>query len=222
MSPISLIIKVCGMRDAENIRKVESLGIDLMGFICWEHSPRYVSEVPAYLPKCPRVGVFVNPTLDYVLERNKAFGFSYIQLHGNESPEFCQIIRKETGLKIIKAISIAGPLQNSENKGQEMFSSQFSSFSDKYESCSDLFIFDTKCKCVGGSGEQFEWDILQHYKAETPFLLSGGIGPNDAVRLTHWHHPKCIGIDINSRFETAPGMKDVRAISKFVREWNKW
>lgn len=217
MSSISPIIKVCGMRDAENIREVESLGIDLMGFICWEHSPRYVSEIPSYLPKCQRVGVFVNPTIDYVLERSKKFCFNYIQLHGNESPEICQAIKEETGLKIIKAISIGSPPSNTEK-----FNGQFSLFNDKYEGCADLFLFDTKCKCVGGSGEQFNWDVLLHYKGDTPFLLSGGIGPNDAERLTHWHHPKCIGIDINSRFETSPGIKDAKAISKFVRERNKW
>ena len=94
------------MRDAENIREVERLGIDMMGFICWERSPRYVREVPAYLPNCPRVGVFVNPTLDEIQKRMEAFEFSYIQLHGSESPEFCREVREKTGCKIIKAKSI--------------------------------------------------------------------------------------------------------------------
>ena len=197
-------IKVCGMRDAENIRALEEQAKpDLMGFICWERSPRFVSEVPSYLPKCPRVGVFVNPTLDYVLERRKAFGFSYIQLHGNELPDFCQEVRQKTGLKIIKAISI---------DKMSIVNCQLSI----YEGITDLFLFDTKCKTIGGSGQQFDWDILQSYKGETPFLLSGGIGPEDAERIKHWHHPQCIGIDINSRFETAPGIKDVAAIAKFA------
>ena len=197
-------IKVCGMRDAENIRALEEQAKpDLMGFICWERSPRFVSEVPSYLPKCPRVGVFVNPTLDYVLERRKAFGFSYIQLHGNELPDFCQEVRQKTGLKIIKAISI---------DKMSIVNCQLSI----YEGITDLFLFDTKCKTIGGSGQQFDWDILQSYKGETPFLLSGGIGPEDAERIKHWHHPQCIGIDINSRFETAPGIKDVAAIAKFT------
>ena len=98
------------MRDAENIRAVERLGIDMMGFICWERSPRYVGEVPAYLPKCERVGVFVNPSLDYIQKQMEAFDFNYIQLHGSESPEFCKEVRKKTGCKIIKAISLPQPL----------------------------------------------------------------------------------------------------------------
>lgn len=198
------MIKVCGMRDAENIRDLEEQAKpDMMGFICWEHSPRFVSEVPSYLPKCPRVGVFVNPTLEYVLERSKAFGLSHIQLHGNELPDFCQKVRLKTGLKIIKAFSI---------DKLSMVNCQWSI----YEGIADLFLFDTKCTSVGGSGQQFDWDILQNYKGETPFLLSGGIGPEDAERLNRWHHPKCIGIDINSRFEIAPGIKDVGAITKFT------
>ena len=101
-----MMIKVCGMRDAENIREVERLGIDMMGFICWERSPRYVSEVPAYLPDCPRVGVFVNPSLDEIQKQMEAFNFSYIQLHGSETPEFCKEVWEKTGCKIIKAISL--------------------------------------------------------------------------------------------------------------------
>ena len=198
-------VKVCGMRDAENIRALEQQAKpDLMGFICWEHSPRYVSDVPSYLPKCLRVGIFVNPTLDYVIERSKAFGFSYVQLHGNELPEFCQEVRQQTGLKIIKAFSIDKWTIDDERWTM-------------YEGVADLFLFDTKCKSVGGSGEQFDWGVLQYYKSKTPFLLSGGIGYEDAERLKHWHHPKCIGIDINSRFETAPGVKDVATIAKFIR-----
>ena len=111
-----MIIKVCGMRDAENIREVERLGIDMMGFICWEGSPRFVREVPAYLPDCPRVGVFVNPSLDEIQKYNEAFGFNFIQLHGTESPEFCKAVREKTGCKVIKAISIQTP-SNSPLKG---------------------------------------------------------------------------------------------------------
>lgn len=201
---MSLIIKVCGMRDAENIRALEEQAKpDLMGFICWERSPRFVSEVPSYLPKCPRVGVFVNSTLDYVLELSKTFGFSYIQLHGNESPDFCQEVRQKTGLKIIKAISI---------DKLSIVNCELSI----YEGIADYFLFDTKGKSVGGNGEQFDWNVLESYDGDTPFLLSGGIGPEDAERLKHWHHPQCIGIDINSRFETTPGIKDVAAITKFA------
>ena len=195
-------IKVCGMRDAENIREAERLSIDLMGFICWEGSPRFVSEVPAYLPKCQRVGVFVNPSLDYVRKQVEAFGFSFIQLHGTESPEFCLEVREKTGCKVIKAISF-----NSEADLE---------LANQYECAADIFIFDTKCTTIGGSGQKFNWDILRRYRGPLPFLLSGGIGPDDAERLILFHHDKCIGLDINSRFEVEPGIKDIEAIENFI------
>ena len=190
------------MRDAENIRGVESVDIDMMGFICWEHSPRYVSEVPAYLPKCKRVGVFVNPTIMEIQKRTEAFDFSYIQLHGSESPEFCQAVRKKTGCKVIKVISIS--------------SKEDLALASEYEGFCDFLLFDTKCKTIGGSGQQFSWDILSDYQGSLPFLLSGGIGPNDAERLSKWHHPKCLGFDINSRFELEPGVKDTDKIKTFI------
>ncbi len=205
------IIKVCGMRNAENIREVESIGIDMMGFICWEHSPRFVREVPAYLPKCQRVGVFVNPTLDYVQQQTEAFGFSYIQLHGTESPEFCQAVREKTGCKVIKAFSLPNlsPLLG-RGRGRQPLTPPLEGLGEA------ILLFDTKCPTVGGSGQQFNWDILSDYRGTLPFLLSGGIGPEDAERLCKWHHPKCIGFDINSRFELAPGIKDIEKIKQFI------
>ena len=195
------------MRDPENIRAVEEMiHPDMMGFIFWKASKRYVSEVPSYLPKCTRVGVFVNPTEEEVLQKVTGFGLNAIQLHGQETPDFCQQIKSKTGLPIIKAISIG-----------ESDSSLFTLHSSLYEGIADFFLFDTKCKCVGGSGEQFDWDILQHYKGNTPFLLSGGIGPGDEEKVKRWHHPECIGIDLNSRFETAPALKDAEALVKFMR-----
>ncbi len=196
-------IKVCGMRDAENIRDVERLGIDMMGFICWERSPRYVGEVPAYLPKCERVGVFVNQSLDEIQKYNEAFEFSYIQLHGSESPEFCQIVREKTGSKVIKAISISSEADLA--------------LANQYEGLVDLHLFDTKCTSFGGSGKQFSWGILRDYRNALPFLLSGGIGPEDAERLRQFHHPKCLGFDINSRFEIEPGIKDIEKIKIFIK-----
>ena len=195
-------IKVCGMRDGENIRAVERLGIDMMGFICWPRSPRYVSEVPAYLPQCERVGVFVNPTLDEIQKRMETFDFSYIQLHGSESAEFCQAVREKTGSKVIKAISISSEADLA--------------LADQYEGFVDLLLFDTKCTNFGGSGKQFSWDILRDYRNALPFLLSGGIGPEDTERLRQFHHPKCLGFDINSRFEIDPGIKDTEKIQNFI------
>jgi len=190
------------MRDAKNIREIERLDIDMMGFICWERSPRNVSEVPAYLPQCKRVGVFVNPTIEEIQKRIEAFDFSLIQLHGSESPEFCQEVREKTGRKVIKAISIS--------------TKEDLAIANQYEGFADFLLFDTKCKTVGGSGQKFSWDILSDYRGSLPFLLSGGIGPDDAERLKQFHHPRCIGFDINSRFELEPGIKDTEKIKTFI------
>ena len=184
------------MRDSENIRAVEErIHPDMMGFIFWEGSKRYVSEVPSYLPKCTRVGVF---------------GLNAIQLHGQETPDFCQRIKSNTGIPIIKAFSVG-----------ESDSSLFTLHSSLYEEIADFFLFDTKCKTIGGSGEQFDWDILQQYDGNTPFLLSGGIGPGDEEKIRRWRHPRWIGIDLNSRFETAPAYKDVNALAKFMELGNR-
>jgi phosphoribosylanthranilate isomerase len=191
------------MRDGENIRAVERLGIDMMGFICWPRSPRYVSEVPAYLPQCERVGVFVNQSLDEIQKRMETFGFSYIQLHGSESAEFCQAVREKTGCKVIKAISISSEADLA--------------LAGQYEGSVDLLLFDTKCTSFGGSGKQFNWDILSEYRGPLPFLLSGGIGPEDAERLRQFHHDKSLGFDINSRFEIEPGIKDTEKIRTFIK-----
>jgi phosphoribosylanthranilate isomerase len=197
------------MREPENIRAVEEKAHpDMMGFIFWKGSKRYVSEPPAYLPECTRVGVFVNPTEDEVLQKVKDFGLNAIQLHGQETPDFCRTIKKRTSMPIIKAFSIG--------EGDAL---RFTLHASRYEEIADLFLFDTKCKCVGGSGEQFDWDILHCYKGETPFLLSGGIGPGDEEKVKRWHHPRWVGIDLNSRFETAPAYKDVETLAKFVREF---
>ena len=197
------------MREPENIRAVEEKAHpDMMGFIFWKGSKRYVSEVPAYLPKCTRVGVFVNPTEEEVLQKVTDFGLNAIQLHGQESPDFCCTIKERTSLPIIKALSIS-----------ESESSRFTLHSSLYEEIADLFLFDTKCKTIGGSGEQFDWDILQQYNGNTPFLLSGGIGPGDEEKVRRWRHPRWVGIDLNSRFETTPAYKDVETLAKFVREF---
>ena len=192
------------MRDPENIRAVEEkVRPDMMGFIFWKGSKRYVSEVPSYLPECTRVGVFVNPTEEEVLQKATDFGLNAIQLHGQETPEFCRTIKEQTGLPVIKAFSIASAADIANTR--------------QYEDTATLFLFDTKCKSIGGSGEKFDWDILQQYKGNTPFLLSGGIGPGDEEKVRRWRHPRWVGIDLNSRFETAPAYKDAEALTSFTR-----
>ena len=202
ISPIKPMIKVCGMRKTKNICEVEALGIDLMGFIFWPKSSRYVSERPSHLPeKVKRVGVFVNEDIEQVKNTAEAYALDYIQLHGSESPEYAQQLRD---WKVIKAFNIATAADLDATK--------------PYEGMADYFLFDTKGKSVGGNGEKFDWSVLDAYTGDTPFLLSGGIGPDDAERVKAFHHPKCIGIDLNSRFETAPAIKDVAALQRFIAQ----
>ena len=197
-----MIIKVCGMREAENIREVEALGIDLMGFIFWEKSSRYISKRPAYLPtKCKRVGVFVDEDIESVKRIADDYALDYIQLHGHESSDYCAQLQ---GLHLIKAISVSSRNDIATYK--------------TYEGLVEYFLFDTKCPSVGGSGQQFDWSVLSAYDGSTPFLLSGGIGPDDAERIKSFHHPQCIGIDLNSRFELVPGLKDVIKLQAFIKE----
>ena len=197
-----MIIKVCGMRDAENIRAVEQAGPDWMGFICWAKSSRHVSEKPAYLPQCTRVGVFVDADIEYVLQMVQTLGLNRIQLHGHESVEYCKEIIQSTQLPITKTISVL--------TAEDIRKAKL------YEGIADYILFDTKCKCVGGSGEQFDWDILQAYDGKTPFILAGGIGPGDEVRVKAFRHPRFAGIDLNSRFEISPALKDSTLLNKFI------
>ena len=195
-----MIIKVCGMREADNIREVERLGIDLMGLIFWPKSSRYVSEKPDYLPiYCKRVGVFVDENIEQVKRTADEYQLDMIQLHGHEHPDY---IRQLSGWKVIKAFNIAT-------------AADFA-LTEAYEGVADIFLFDTKGKSVGGNGEKFDWSVLSAYQGETPFLLSGGIGPNDVARVRAFHHPKCIGIDLNSRFELSPGLKDINKLQEFI------
>ena len=202
------------MRDAENIREVEALGIDMMGFIFYPKSSRYVSERQEYLPtKCKRVGVFVDEDIENIKKITDDYALDFIQLHGHESPEQISHLSKATGrrdsgnlltshLSIIKAFNIA----TKENLDETA----------PYAGLVDYFLFDTKGPSVGGNGEKFDWSVLEAYNGDTPFLLSGGIGPDDAERILDYHHPKCIGIDLNSRFEIEPGIKDITKLKTFL------
>ena len=198
------------MREAENIREVEALGIDMMGFIFWPKSSRYVSQCPDYLPKrVKRVGVFVDEDPEQVKRLADDYGLDYIQLHGHETPEVISYLRTPAlpHPRIIKAFNIS--------TAEDLIQTQ------PYEGLVDYFLFDAKGKSVGGNGEKFNWNVLDAYQGSTPFLLSGGICPGDAVRVNAFYHPNCIGIDLNSRFELAPGLKDVNALRRFVNDINR-
>ena len=198
------------MREAENIREVEALGIDMMGFIFWPKSSRYVSQCPDYLPKrVKRVGVFVDEDPEQVKRLADDYGLDYIQLHGHETPEVISYLRTPAlpHPRIIKAFNIS--------TAEDLIQTQ------PYEGLVDYFLFDAKGKSVGGNGEKFNWNVLDAYQGSTPFLLSGGIGPDDAERVNAFYHPKCIGIDLNSRFELAPGFKDIAKLKEFISNLTK-
>ena len=207
------------MRDADNIRDISALGVDMIGLIFYPPSPRYVQQfssgagiIPDYAPdmgKTPlRVGVFVDDMPQNIVTRVYNYKLDYIQLHGNEPRETLENLRAtidpdiKPKIKIIKAISVSSAEDIKKYK--------------EYVGAADLFLFDTKCKTVGGSGEQFDWQVLQAYDGDVPFLLSGGIGPDDAERIKNFHHPRCIGIDLNSKFETEPALKDVEKLKQFL------
>ena len=197
------------MREADNIRAVEALGIDMMGFIFWPKSSRYVSQRPDYLPKrVKRVGVFVDEEPEQVRRLAGEYGLDYIQLHGHEMPEVISYLRTPAlpHPRIIKAFNISTEEDLLQTK--------------PYEGLVDYFLFDAKGKSVGGNGEKFNWDVLEAYQGSTPFLLSGGIGPDDAERVNAFYHPKCIGIDLNSRFELTPGLKDIAKLREFITNLN--
>ena len=226
MKRIKHIVKVCGLRDSENIRQVAALGVDWIGMIFWEKSPRNVTMIPSHAGIIPdraslsplatnnsplKVGVFVDEMAQNIITRVVNFQLDLIQLHGHETPTLIRNLRHTLAdirpVKVIKAISVSSR-------------DDIAAYKD-YADCVDYFLFDTKCPSVGGSGQQFDWSVLDAYDGEVPFLLSGGIGPDDAERVSNFHHPKCIGIDLNSKFETEPAMKDVAAIGKFLNELHR-
>ena len=195
-----MIVKVCGMRDAQNIRDVEKLGVDWIGMIFWSQSKRFVAEVPSYLPKHQkRVGVFVDAPLEDIRQHISDYQLNIIQLHGQESPDYVKALKPHT---TIKAFNIA--------KADDLVQTE------QYEGIADYFLFDTKGLMVGGNGQKFDWSVLTAYHGKTPFLLSGGIGLDDAESINSFHHPSCIGIDLNSRFEVSPAFKDIDKLKTFL------
>ena len=194
------------MRDADNVRKVENLDVDFLGFIFYSASSRYVGDDDASLEvirKCvkSKVGVFVNESFDYILDKAKLYNLDYLQLHGNETTDLCRELRQR-GYSVIKAFSIASAddFKNAEN----------------YSDCCDYFLFDTKCVGYGGSGQRFDWSLLNEYKGDMPFLLSGGLTSDCLGDLSRLTHPEFAGIDLNSGFEISPAMKDIGRLRDFI------
>lgn len=202
-------LKVCGMRDADNIASVAALAPDYLGFIFYGRSPRYVGEMPSEtLRKVPssicKVGVFVDSAPEYIRETVDRYGLDMVQLHGGESLRLCREIRKMC--PVIKAFRV--------RQAADLRSVV------KYAGVCDFFLFDTPADGFGGSGRQFDWSVLSDFESPLPFFLSGGIGPGDADRIGLFGHPALAAVDVNSRFETAPGVKDVALLAEFIRKMN--
>jgi phosphoribosylanthranilate isomerase len=205
VSPIRL--KVCGMRNMDNILQVSALNPDYMGFIFYEASPRYVGSdfiVPAkLLPSVKRVGVFVNHSLDFVIETMRRNQLHYAQLHGDESVSFCEEL-KQQGVKVIKVFRV-----------DEDF--DFGS-TTQYESVSDFFLFDTKGKLYGGNATPFDWDLLNQYNQAVPFFLSGGIQPESIQEIKKLSSLNIHSIDVNSGVEERTGFKNINKISEIINQ----
>ncbi len=200
------------MRDPENIRGVLEAAPEYLGYIFYPKSKRFVGENPdssifSLVPESTqKVAVFVNEELEKVLAICRNFQLQVAQLHGQESPAYCQQVR-QAGLTVFKAFSVDDQFDFSVLKA--------------YESVVDYFLFDTKGKLPGGTGLKFNWDILKNYTLKLPFLLSGGIGPDDVEALSQLEHDQLFAFDINSGFELEPALKDVGQVKVFISQIRK-
>ncbi len=192
------------MKYTHNRQEVEKLSVDFLGYIFFSESKRFVGDAPdsgLFNSGKPKVGVFVDENVFEILGLAKNMDFEFVQLHGRENPKTCGILKKQ-GLKIMKAFSVDDKFKFSSTQA--------------YEGVADYFLFDTKTKLHGGSGKKFNWEILNDYKGETPFFLSGGIESGDAQRIKEINHPKLAGVDLNSGFEDEPGLKNIEKLQAFI------
>lgn len=197
-------IKVCGLTDHPANREIAAMSeIDLLGFIFYEQSKRFTGTTLSSEGK-KRVGVFVNASLSTIRTAILEHDLDTVQLHGLETPELCRALRSE--VTVVKAIGI------SDENDLRVIS--------QYYGTINYLLFDTKTPAHGGSGIVFPWELLRNYTGDIPFFLSGGIGPESVAALKQFHHPQFAGIDLNSRFETAPGIKDPVLVRQFLTALN--
>ena len=199
-------LKVCGMRTPENIEALAALNPDYMGFIFWAPSSRFVNKITPLLPnKIKKTGVFVDATIDYIKTIIKEHKLQAVQLHGKEAPQFCAYI-KTLDVEVIKAFSM-----------KEAF--DFKSL-EPYEIACDFYLFDTKGVLPGGNGYGFDWSILKNYPSVKPFFLSGGIGKEEVSQILELRNTDLplYAIDVNSKFESAPGVKKIDELEQFKNE----
>ncbi len=195
---LDIRLKVCGMRDPQNIIEVGERRPDYMGFIFFARSPRYVGEdflIPDGLPRTvQRVGVFVNETTEVILEKAARYSLQALQLHGVETASQCQALRNQ-GYMVIKAFGVdsAFDFRNT----------------DAYKSAADFFLFDTKGKYHGGNAVSFDWQLLRQYDQSVPFFLSGGLSPENVAGIVPLLEMNLHALDVNSGVESAPGLKSL-------------
>lgn len=201
-------IKICGMKHQENITEIATLLPDFLGFIFYDKSPRYFEgDIPSLPKSIKKVGVFVNASFEEIQEKVVHHKLDFVQLHGEESPEYCALVEQNT-VKVIKAFKIDNQFN-------------FKTLSDYTKSC-DYFLFDTKGNQHGGNGVAFDWRVLEGYTLNKPYFLSGGIGLENAIELTEFlkkdYAKHCCGIDLNSKFETQPGLKQIQTLKDFFQQ----
>jgi len=204
-------LKVCGITQFKQLQQLEALNVDYAGLIFYKDSPRYMGdklsgkEIKNADFDLKKVGVFVNPSYSDLLDAIDDYGLDIVQLHGNETPEMCQDL--SDSVEVIKAFRI------------EDSSVDIDKMVEPYDAVCDYYLFDTAGlkESFGGTGKQFDWSILKKAKIEKPFFLSGGIGPDDTGKVKAFKHPDFFAIDVNSKFETEPGVKDMAAILKFMQ-----
>jgi phosphoribosylanthranilate isomerase len=201
----ALKIKVCGMKYPDNISALNALKPDFMGFIFYPPSQRFVGldfdkgVLNSVSEETIKTAVFVNATESEVLEFSHLYGMKAVQLHGSESPAFCANI-KASGLTVIKAFGISEDFDFENLK--------------EFETKVDYFLFDTKTAQHGGSGEIFDWELLSNYKLKIPYFLSGGLSLDNLENLKENSHPQLFAIDLNSRFEVEPALKDIKKLEQ--------
>jgi phosphoribosylanthranilate isomerase len=210
-----LKIKVCGMKSPQNITELLELSPDYIGLIFHPASPRFVDNIMAtYLEflekitKPVKTGVFVNQSKEYILKQIQTYSLAAIQLHGNETPEFCQNLKETVGndIQLIKAFSIA--------------QKQDFNLTSNYETSTDYFLFDTKTPTHGGSGQKFDWQLLTFYQGNKPYFLSGGIDSEDSQTIKNLRDDRLYALDLNSKFEITPAQKDITKLKLFISQLN--
>jgi len=201
-------IKVCGMTQLKQVQQLEGLDIDFAGFIFDKNSPRYVEgkldkkEIKKADYDLKKVGVFVNPSYSDILDAIEDYGLDVVQLHGEETPEFCADLNED--VEVIKVFHIDETIKSID----ELVA--------PYDGACDYYLFDTKSVTAkGGTGKQFDWSVIEKSKIEKPFFLSGGIGVEDIKRIKAFKHPDFYGVDINSKVEKEPGEKDMSLVLQF-------